>query len=104
MKGLCRDFAIAALLSFLVQGFAHAQKDTASITGQVTDSSGAVVAGARVDAVNLETNYTYHATSNQSGDWTISPVRIGTYSVTVTSTGFKKSEIAPFTLDVQQRQ
>lgn len=104
MKGICRDFAIAALLSFLVHGLAHAQKDTASITGQVTDISGAVVAGARVDAVNVETNYTYHATSNQTGDWTISPVRIGTYSVSVTATGFKKSEITPFTLDVQQRQ
>ena len=104
MIRLCRNVAALALLSLFTPRFAHAQKDTASITGQVTDSSGAVVAGAKVDAVNVETNYTYHATSNQSGDWTISPVRIGTYRVTVIATGFKKSEIAPFTLDVQQRQ
>jgi hypothetical protein len=104
MIRLCRNVAALSLLSLFVPSFAHAQKDTASITGQVTDSSGAVVAGALVDAVNVDTNYTYHATSNQTGDWTISPVRIGTYRVTITSTGFKKAEIAPFTLDVQQRQ
>ena len=104
MNRFCRDVAIAALLSFLGPSFAHAQKDTASITGQVTDSTGAVVAGATVEAVNVETNYMYRAISNQTGDWTISPVRIGKYRVSVTANGFKKSEIAPFTLDVQQRQ
>ncbi len=104
MIRLVRCVAAIALLLLFTPNFAHAQKDTASITGQVTDSSGAVVAGARVDAVNVDTNYTYHATSNQTGDWTISPVRIGTYRVSVTATGFKKSEITPFTLDVQQRQ
>lgn len=104
MKRLCRDFALTALLSFLIPTFAQAQKDTASITGQVTDSSGAVIAGAHVDAVNVETNYTYHALSNQTGEWTISPVRIGTYRVSVIVPGFKKAEVGPFTLDVQQRQ
>ena len=104
MKPSCRDFALTALLSFLIPTFAQAQKDTASITGQVTDSSGALVAGAHVDAVDIETNYSYHAVSNQTGEWTISPVRIGTYRVSVISPGFKKAEIGPFTLDVQQRQ
>jgi hypothetical protein len=104
MKPFCRYIALAALLPFLVPSFSHAQKDTASITGQVTDSSGAVVAGARVDAVNIDTNYTYHAVSNPTGEWTISPVRIGTYRVSVEATGFKKAEIAAFTLNVQQRQ
>jgi Carboxypeptidase regulatory-like domain/TonB-dependent Receptor Plug Domain len=104
MKRSYRDFALTALLSFLIPTFAQAQKDTASMTGQVTDSSGAVIAGARVDAVNVETNYTHHAVSNQTGEWTISPVRIGTYRVSVTSAGFKKAEVGPFTLDVQQRQ
>ncbi|WP_158748660.1 TonB-dependent receptor [Acidobacterium sp. S8] len=103
MIRLCRS-AIASLLPLFLAPVVLAQKDTASITGQVTDSSGAIVAGARVEAVNIDTNYIYHATSNQTGDWTISPVRIGTYRVSVTATGFKTSEIAPFTLDVQQRQ
>src|SRR5690349_1066234 len=83
---------------------AFGQKDTASIVGTVTDNSGATVPGAAVEAVSLETSFTYHATSNQAGEWTISPVRIGTYRVTVTAAGFSKAEVGPFTLDVQQRR
>ncbi|MDQ1693417.1 MAG: hypothetical protein QOH85_952, partial [Acidobacteriaceae bacterium] len=83
---------------------AVAQKDTASIVGTVTDNTGATVPGATIDAVSQETNFAYHATSNQAGEWTISPVRIGTYRVTVAASGFKKTEVGPFTLDVQQRQ
>jgi hypothetical protein len=91
-------------LALLFPLLAFGQKDTASIIGTVTDHTGAAVPGAVIDAVSLETNFAYHATSNQEGEWTISPVRIGTYRVTVTAAGFSKAEVAPFTLDVQQRQ
>ena len=104
MTRLCRNIALTALVSFLIPYAAIAQKDTASITGQVTDSSGAVVAGAKIDAVNLDTNYAYHASSSPTGEWTISPVRIGSYRISVTAGGFKKSEMGPLTLNVQQRQ
>lgn len=93
---------ISALL--LAPVIVLAQKDTASLTGEVTDSSGAVITGAQIEAVSMETNYAYHAVSNTGGDWTISPVRIGTYRVTVIASGFKKSELGPFNLDVQQRR
>ncbi len=92
------------LLALLLPTFLLAQKDTASITGQVLDSAGAAVPAAGVDAVNLDTNYTYHAQANATGEWTISPVRIGSYKVQVTATGFKKAEVGPVSLNVQQRQ
>jgi hypothetical protein len=91
-------------LFFLFPALLLAQKDTATITGQVLDSAGAAVSSAEIDAVNLETNYTYHAHASATGEWTISPVRIGTYRVSITANGFKKAEIGPMTLDVQQRQ
>ena len=91
-------------LAVLCPLLAFGQKDTASLIGTVTDHTGAAVPGATIDAVSLETNFAYHATSNQTGEWTISPVRIGTYRVTVTAAGFSKAEVGPFTLDVQQRQ
>src|SRR3954452_7093730 len=99
-RSLYRLLGLALLCPLLAFG----QKDTASIVGAVTDNTGATVPGAAIDAVSLETNFTYHATSNQAGEWTISPVRIGTYRVTVTAAGFSKAEVGPFTLDVQQRQ
>jgi hypothetical protein len=54
--------------------------------------------------VNVDTNFTYHAQSDASGDWVISPVRIGTYKVTISASGFKQTVAGPITLDVQQRQ
>ena len=59
---------------------------------------------ATVDAVNLDTNFDYHTVSVSAGQWTISPVRIGRYRVTVTAAGFKAAVVGPIMLDVQQRQ
>ncbi|HEX3893425.1 MAG TPA: carboxypeptidase regulatory-like domain-containing protein [Terracidiphilus sp.] len=81
-----------------------AQRDAASLEGRVIDSSGAVVSNASVAAVNKATNFAYHVQSDASGEWTISPVRIGTYTITVSATGFKQAVVGPLTLDVQQRQ
>src|SRR5689334_9938835 len=72
-----------------------AQRDTASLVGQVRDSTGAVVAGADIVAENIETNYKYQAQSDASGVWTLSPVRIGTYRVSVSSHGFKTAVAGP---------
>lgn len=99
-----RSFRLLFLLFVLCCSMAFSQTDTASIVGTVTDKTGAMISGASVDAVELETNYVYHATSNQAGEWTISPVHIGTYRVTVAANGFSKAEVGPFTLNVQQRQ
>ncbi len=93
-----------ALLIVLFPSLLLAQKDTASLTGQVLDSGGAAVPTATIDAVNTETNLTYHASVSGTGEWTISPVRIGSYRVTVIAPGFKKAELGPIVLNVQQRQ
>jgi len=98
MKRTC--YFLVFLLSFCVaEGFG--QIDTASIEGRVADSSGASVVGASVDVMNVETNYTYHAVSNRDGKWSISPVHIGTYRVSVSAAGFQKSVVDAVTLDVQ---
>jgi hypothetical protein len=81
-----------------------AQRDAASLEGRVVDSSGAVVADALVTAVNSATNFQYQAHSDAAGAWVISPVRIGTYKVSITAQGFKEAVAGPITLDVQQRQ
>jgi hypothetical protein len=94
---------------FLIAVFAFAmplsaQRDSASLEGRTVDGSGAVVPLASVDAVDLDTNFNYHTLSDSAGQWTISPVRIGRYRVTLTAAGFKAAVVGPITLDVQQRQ
>lgn len=81
-----------------------AQRDAASLEGRVIDSSGATIPNASVAAVNAATNFTYRVQSDATGSWIISPVRIGTYKITISAPGFKQAVVGPVTLDVQQRQ
>jgi len=81
-----------------------AQRDAASIEGRVTDASGAVVPGAAITAVNTASNFRLQGVSDTSGAWVISPVRIGTYRISIAAKGFKEALVGPITLDVQQRQ
>lgn len=97
-----RSFCCAILLLAALPLFA--QRDAASLEGRVIDPSGAVVVGASVTALDTATNFSYHARSDNSGEWTISPVRIGSYRITIAAPGFKQTVTGVITLDVQQRQ
>ena len=60
-----------------------------TITGTVTDTTGAVVGDAKVTATNAATNISATRTSSREGLFTIAPLNPGTYSVTVEAKGFK---------------
>ena len=65
-----------------------AQEARGSILGRVTDPTGAVIAAARVDAVNTDTGVRYSSSSNSSGDFIIPYLNPGPYSITVELPGF----------------
>lgn len=79
-----------------------AQTVTGSITGVVTDSSGAVITGARVIAHALDTGIDTSATTNADGVYRIQFLPIGHYQVTVQANGFQTSTVPPFSLEVLQ--
>lgn len=84
-----RRLAIALCLSVLLVGAATAQITSGSITGVVTDPTGAVIAGATVTATDLATNKDYVAASNKSdGTFVISALPYGFYRVKVSAPGF----------------
>ena len=60
-----------------------------SVAGTVTDSTGAVVANAHVRATNAATNISTETTTGSAGLYTISPLPVGTYSVTIMAKGYK---------------
>jgi hypothetical protein len=66
-----------------------AQEFRATLTGQVTDPSGAVVAKAKVTATNVETGSTYTEVTSNAGVYYIPYVVPGTYTVKVEADGFK---------------
>ncbi len=90
------------LVVFLSVSTGQSQTVTGSITGQVTDPSGAVVRGATVTAHNLDTGVDSTATTNASGFYRIDYLPIGHYDATVQAPGFNKETIPPFTLEVLQ--
>ncbi len=92
----------AGLWLVILCGAAWAQ-DTASITGTVTDPSGAAVGGAKVSISNAEHGITRTATTNSDGDYLFSALPIGAYNLSVVAEGFKKYEAKNIVLRVADK-
>ncbi len=86
------SLAIAASIMLLSSSPVHAQVDTGSILGTVTDASGAVIGGATVTLTNEGTSASLSTTVGSDGGYKFTPVRIGSYKVTATSQGFQTTE------------
>ena len=81
---------------------AHAQTGAASLTGLVTDESGASVPGAIVTATNQATSVAYTAVSNETGNYTILSLPVGTYVVKAELPSFKTVSTTPIQLEAMQ--
>jgi hypothetical protein len=79
--------ALACLLLFALA--AYGQGDNGSITGTITDSSGASAPNVSVDVKNSDTGAVFHGGTSNTGNYVI-PVPAGKYVLTVTASGFKK--------------
>src|ERR1700679_2312142 len=82
---LPRLFFLAASVFPLVVG---AQEFRATLTGVITDPSGAVVPNASVTAINGQTQQQYSVKSTSSGSYFIPYMLPGTYQVSVSAPGF----------------
>ena len=76
-------------LAIVTSGPAHGQLIQGTIDGNVTDASQAAVAGAKVVAMNQDTNFTRDTTANSTGLYTIPTLPPGTYTITVSAPGFQ---------------
>jgi len=98
-----RSLAAAAVLVFAVIA-APAQDVTGSISGTVTDPSGAAVKGATVDLINTDRNETVRTlTTNGAGFYTATSLPLGTYTVKVTDAGFKVDTVTGLILHVDDK-
>ncbi|MBI3694568.1 MAG: carboxypeptidase regulatory-like domain-containing protein [Acidobacteria bacterium] len=79
---------------------ALAQVEQATITGTVTDSSGAVVPGARVSVTNVKTGVSGETQTNAEGQYRVPYLHPGEYEVVVAKDGFDKARVAGVTLTV----
>lgn len=93
----------ALVLFLMAAGSASAQLTTADIVGTVTDATGAVVPGATVTVVNLDTHETRNTTSNGTGDFQVTLLPVGRYTVTVKKPGFKTSSTSNLAVEAGDR-
>lgn len=82
-------FVAASLLWPVAPSVLHAQEFRATLTGQVTDPSGAIVPKAQIKAENIETGSVYTAETSDAGVYYIPYVVPGTYKVSAIAPGFK---------------
>ena len=78
-------------------------QDTASLTGTVTDASGAAIPNAQVAVSNASQGISRKAATNGSGDFLFASLPIGSYDLSITSTGFKKYEAKGVVLNVGEK-
>jgi len=82
---------VACLAAFvLISTFGFGQQMTGTLTGTTMDSTGAVVANAKVTMTNEASGDVRTTVSNASGYFTITSIQPGTYTVTVDASGFKQ--------------
>src|SRR5215472_19332921 len=79
---------VVSLISAAVCGLA--QVDTGNLVGTVRDPSGAVLSGVTVTATNVDTGASTVVKTEASGNFVITPLKIGRYSVSAEASGFRK--------------
>ena len=100
MQKLILNFSVLVVL-LCVQAKLRAQ-DVASMTGVVTDPSGAVIAGARVTALDQATGIAQSTVTTGAGLYSFISLNPGTYQVTAAHKGFKNEAEDNVTVSVDQ--
>lgn len=82
--------------------WALGQVDEGTVTGVVTDPTGAVIPHAEVTLTNTNTGLVLHAKANAKGSYVFSPVVIGPYKVTASAPKFQTTSLSGLTVNLNQ--
>ena len=91
------------VLLFVAGTMSASAQSTATLSGIVTDPSGAVVAGAQVKVISLATGLTRELVTDGAGVYSAPSLQPGDYTVQTTATGFGLYTVQKVTLSVDQR-
>ncbi|MGH9398361.1 MAG: carboxypeptidase regulatory-like domain-containing protein [Terriglobia bacterium] len=100
-RRLLRISMVFAVMSIAAALFGQAI--TSSITGTVTDSSGAVIPGAAVTVSDTAQGVTRKMTTNSAGNYLVSAIPSGTYNLTIEAKGFKMYQATGIVLQASQK-
>ncbi|MBV9306849.1 MAG: carboxypeptidase regulatory-like domain-containing protein, partial [Acidobacteriaceae bacterium] len=86
-----KGFSLFTLV-LLFSSVAFGQRDLGTITGIITDASGAAVPNAKVTITEDATGVSYNTQTNDSGNYNQPTLKPGTYTITVEAAGFQKAQ------------
>jgi Carboxypeptidase regulatory-like domain len=103
-RKLCLGLGVALALAVLFAGASatFGQDVTATITGTVTDSTGAAVAGATITAKSVERGTSFSSVTNEVGLYRITQLPIGDYELRVEKVGFQAALRPAFNVSLNQ--
>src|SRR5271156_1495944 len=97
--GLCAIFCAALVLMPRLD----AQSTTGSITGQVTDQTGAVIPTVPIEATEVDKGISFTGKTNGAGEYQVLDVTPGRYKVTASASGFATSEAGNAAIEIDQK-
>ena len=95
-------FLSVAILLLLGATLVQAQQETATITGEIKDATGASIPQAAITITNTQTGISINSVSSEQGLYTVPNLRPGIYTLTVEKTGFRKIVRSGLTLQINQ--
>ena len=99
MSTMTRYLYLLAATASLIFG----QAINGSISGIVTDNSGATVVGTKITVTDLDRNTAFTTTTNEAGLYSVSQLQIGRYRIVAEKTGFRQYALDGFPLAAEQR-
>ena len=99
-----RTVAPVVILFLTITALGAAQTFRGAIQGNITDTQGAAVAGAKVTVTNTGTGLSREAVSDASGNYLLSELPLGEYTVAVSKEGFARKVVSGIRVDVAQRE
>src|SRR5437588_2102572 len=79
-------------LLWLAASLALGQSDRGTITGTISDASGALIPGAKITLTNTETGTVAETVATSTGNYTLPSLPVGTYTLRVEHTGFNTTQ------------
>jgi hypothetical protein len=95
-------YTISVVLFALSIGAVFGQIDRANVSGTVTDTSGSLVPGARVEVVSQDTGFRREVQTGPSGNYSVPGIPIGTYTLKISKNGFRTFDMKGVQLSVGQ--
>src|SRR5215218_10370753 len=103
MEAGMRVMTWLALYTLVLTAHIAAQSTSTEILGLVTDTSGAIVAGAQVTITRVATQQVQRRETNSAGEYSFPLIEIGDYIVHVEKQGFRAKTVSNLNLQTQQK-